>query len=238
MADSKLVDVEIYSGGFYKGRYDSAGKAHKLERITPHHVAGVMTAEGIGNYFAPRTRKASPTYGIGNDGKICQCVKEEDTPWTTSSRANDCRAITFEISNSKHGDAYGWPISDAAYESTIALMTDICQRYNKDKLVWIPDKSKSLSYVVQDNELLVTIHQWFSATACPGPFLLSHMEDIVSKVNYRLRQTAQPEPWYAPAVAWCKAEGLMVGDTRPLDPLSRAEMAQILFNLHNKKGII
>lgn len=238
MADSKLVSVEDYSQGFYPGRNDKQGRPQKLERLTIHHTAGVVSAETIGAMFRRKSRQASCTYGIGNDGRIVQCVKEEDTPWTSSSRENDCRAITFEVSNSKAGDAYGWPVSDAAYSALIDLIVDICQRHGKRRVVWLGDKDKSLAYRVKDDELLMTVHQWFAATACPGPYLLARMGDIADRVNARLDTPEQPEPWYAPAVAWCKAEGLMVDDTRPNDPLTRAEAAQILFNIHNKKGVL
>lgn len=40
----------------------------------------------------------------------------------------------------------------------------------------------------------------------------------------------EPQPWYAEAMAWAKDNGIMDG-TRPEDTATRAEVAQMLFNL-------
>ncbi len=42
-----------------------------------------------------------------------------------------------------------------------------------------------------------------------------------------------PEPWYAPAMRWAKEQGICDG-TRPEEPATRAEVAQMIMNYHNK----
>ena len=44
---------------------------------------------------------------------------------------------------------------------------------------------------------------------------------------------APPEPWYAPAMRWAKEQGICDG-TRPEEPATRAEVAQMIMNYHNK----
>jgi GH25 family lysozyme M1 (1,4-beta-N-acetylmuramidase) len=44
---------------------------------------------------------------------------------------------------------------------------------------------------------------------------------------------APPEPWYAPAMRWAKEQGICDG-TRPEAPATRAEVAQMIMNYHNK----
>lgn len=42
------------------------------------------------------------------------------------------------------------------------------------------------------------------------------------------------EPWYSPAVIWAKGNGIMDG-TRPEEPATRAEVAQMLYNYDEKR---
>ncbi len=52
---------------------------------------------------------------------------------------------------------------------------DICQRNGIEKLNYTGDTSGNL-----------TMHKWFSATNCPGPYLESKFADIANEVNKRL----------------------------------------------------
>ena len=90
--------------------YTSGRKGKKVCKITPHHCAGILTAEQIGKIFARASRNASATYGIGNDGIIACFVDEENRPWTSSSPSNDYQAITIEVSNCEVGGE--WKISE------------------------------------------------------------------------------------------------------------------------------
>ena len=163
MSNSSLASKSILSPNYNK-------RTEKICKITPHHAAGVLTAESLAKIFSSKSRGASSNYVIGNDGKIILVVDESNRAWTSSSAWNDQRAITIEVSNSKTGG--NWPISDAAYNSLINLCVDICKRNGIDKLEFTGDKNGSL-----------TMHKMFKATACPGPYLESKMPEIASKVN-------------------------------------------------------
>ena len=93
---------------------------------------------------------------VGNDGRIGLCVEEANRPWTSSSGANDNRAITFEVCNSATGG--NWPVSDKAFNALVNLCTDICRRYGKKKLLWISDKNTALAYEPKADEMLLTMH--------------------------------------------------------------------------------
>lgn len=144
----------------------------KINAIVIHHVAGNATVEAIGAVFAQSSRQASSNYGIGTDGRIACYVHEENRAWTTSSREIDNRAITLEVANCS--GAPDWKVSDQALESTIALCVDICRRYGF-RLTYTGDKKGSLH-----------MHQWYAATACPGPYLGSKFPYIAEEVNRRL----------------------------------------------------
>ena len=124
-----------------------------ITKITPHHMAGVLTAQAFCNIVTNPSREMSANYGIGNDGTIALTCPEGDRSWCSSSPWNDHRAVTIEVSNSSYGGE--WPISDAAYNALIDLCVDICKRNNIPKLVFTGDTSGSL-----------TFHYMYTATAC------------------------------------------------------------------------
>jgi len=164
MVGSNLVTKKaLLTAGFTPGR---AGK--KICRITPHHAVGNLTVERIGQVL--ESSKISATYGI-QDENIAQYVSEENRPWTSSSAANDNEAITIEIANNcsvADGDKLGWPISDKSLDTFIKLAVDIMIRYDFPPLV------------VGEN---LTWHSMFSATVCPGPYLMSKMQHIADTCN-------------------------------------------------------
>lgn len=165
---SSLATLHMWSPNHYNGR------AYPISKLTIHHVAGKVKAATLGNVFLNPERKASSTYGIGYDGETAQFVDEADAPWTSSNYDNDNRAITIEVSNSACGG--DWPVSDAALEALIRLCAD-CVRRNPGikEIDFTGDKSGNL-----------TMHKWFAATACPGPYLESKFPYIAAEVNRRL----------------------------------------------------
>lgn len=147
----------------------------KIMKITPHHMAGNCTIETCGEIFARSSRGASSNYGIGTDGRIGMYVEECNRSWCSSSGANDHQAITIEVANDS--DAPNWHVSDKALAALIDLCTDICIRHGIEKLVFTGDKTGNL-----------TMHKYFAATACPGPYLESKFPYIAAEVNKRLGQ--------------------------------------------------
>ena len=156
-----------------------SARTARIDRITIHHVAGKTTVEALGAVFAPTSRQASANYGIGYDGRIGLYVAENHRAWTSSNRDNDNRAITIEVSND--GGAPDWHVSDAALEALIALCVDICQRNGIPQLNFTGDTSGNL-----------TMHKWFAATDCPGPYLGGKFPYIAQEVNRRLGAAAKP----------------------------------------------
>jgi hypothetical protein len=173
MSNSSLVDYTKLSPNCYKPR------KYKIEKITIHHVAGVASVETLGNIFATTSRKASCNYGIGSDGRIALIVDEANGSWCSSNYDNDNRAITIEVSNSAVGGE--WPVSDHVLSRLIDLCTDICERNDIKRLNYTGDKSGNL-----------TMHCWFAATACPGPYLKSKYQYIADEVNKRLGASSLP----------------------------------------------
>lgn len=172
MSNSSLADIVMISP-------NSSPRTAKIDTITIHHMATVSSAEACAASFLPASRNASANYCIGNDGDVALSVEEARRAWTSSNRDNDNRAVTIEVSNSQRGG--DWPVSDAAMEKLVELCVDICQR-NGFRLNYTGDKSGNL-----------TMHKWFAATACPGPYLESRFPWIAEEVNRRLEGEPAPE---------------------------------------------
>ena len=147
-------------------------------------MAGRLTAAQCANIFKNPARQASSNYGIGYNGEIACYVDEENRAWTSSNRANDCQAITIEVSNSSTGG--DWPISDASWNALVKLCVDICRRYNF-----------RLNYDGTPNGSL-TRHNMFANTNCPGPYLEARLPELARIVNAKLDGEPIPDPQPTP----------------------------------------
>ena len=167
MAYSSLVNYINYSPNF------NAPRNNAIRKITIHHMAGNLSVEQCGNIFANPSRQASSNYGIGSDGRVGLYVDEANRSWCSSSPDNDHQAITIEVANDVIGG--NWHVSDVALAKLIDLCVDICERNGIDRLVFTGNASGNL-----------TLHKYFAATLCPGPYLESKMPYIAQEVNRRL----------------------------------------------------
>lgn len=173
MSNSSLVDYVRISPNSTNPR------KNPISVITIHHMAGNLSVESCGAVFAPTSRQASSNYGIGTDGRVGLYVDEANRSWCSSNAANDNKAVTIEVANDDTTSGT-WHVSDAALAKLIDLCTDICKRNGIAKLYFTGDKSGNL-----------TMHKWFAATACPGPYLESKFPYIAAEVNKRLTGNAE-----------------------------------------------
>lgn len=200
MSNSKLVNYVKISPNSNNPRN------HKIDKITIHHMAGNASIEAIGEDFYRPERRASSNYAVGTDGRVAMYVEEANRAWTSSSGENDHRAITIEVAND--GGAPDWHVSDIALEKTIELCVDICLRNDIEALNFTGDTTGNL-----------TMHKWFAATACPGPYLESKFPYIVKEVNKRLKEARTPKKdntpntWAVDAVEWAKKNNILRGTT-------------------------
>ncbi len=181
MSNSSLVDYVKISPN------KNSPRNKPITKITIHHMAGFMSVEECGTMFAQSSRQASSNYAIDSSGKVGMYVEEKDRSWCSSSPENDHQAITIEVANST--GAPDWKISDKAMEKLIELCTDICKRNNIKKLNFTGDKNGNL-----------TMHKYFAATACPGPYLESKFPYIAEEVNKRLNTTTNG--WKKSGLQW------------------------------------
>lgn len=209
--------------------YTNGRAGYKICKFTPHHMAGVLTGEQCAKLFQRSSRNASSNYCIGNDGRIVGSVDENNRAWTSASKSNDCQAITVEVSNSSTGG--DWPISEAAWNSLVNLAVDVCTRYGF-RLVFDGTPNGSLTY-----------HSMFAATACPGPYLKSKMEELARVVNAKLDEANKPEVKPVPAPTTKHQIGEVVkingvytssNSTKKLNPLrDSGKITKIVAGAHN-----
>ena len=174
MSDSPLAAKALLSP-------HSRPRTGKIDTITVHHAACVgASAEAIARLFQDEKRRASCNYCVGTAGEIVLCVPEARAALTSSSAANDGRAVTIEVANC--GGAPDWPASDAAFAALTALCADVCRRNGIDRLRWRGDPS----LVGQVERQNMTVHRWFAPTACPGDYLYNKMGELAEAVNARL----------------------------------------------------
>lgn len=158
MTFSPLISGTVPHNGKYSSR-----QGRPVAKIVQHHWAG--TGGGIERMTGPD--QASCTYIITTDGRILGHVPEEFRPWTSGSFEADADAITIEVQNTgravngNDSDPGSWPISDAAYNSIIALLVDVAHRYG-----WGGITSSNYRG-----------HREFSSTACPGGYLWARMDN-------------------------------------------------------------
>lgn len=175
MSNSSLAKEKYpaYSGNYTKGRNA------KISEICIHHMAGVLTAKQCGAIFQRKGRNGSSNYGIGKNGEIAVYVDENDTAWCNSNWASNCRSVSIETSNDKTGG--NWTVSSKTLNSLIKLVADIAKRNNMGTLV----KGKN-----------VTWHSMYANTSCPGKYLLSKMDYIISEANKinNTKPTPTPKP--------------------------------------------
>lgn len=182
MSNSSLVSYTKLSPNH------SGQRTHVVDRITPHCVVGQCSVERLGKIFAKTSRKASCQYGIGVDGRVGMYVEEKNRSWCSSSNANDQRAITIECASDATAP---YAFNNAVYNKLIELCVDICKRYNKTKLLWFGDKTKTLNYEPASDEMVLTVHRWFAKKSCPGDWMYDRMGDLASKVTEKLNTPAE-----------------------------------------------
>lgn len=173
MANSKLATCK------WSGKTDHYNvRDHKIDKITIHHMAGNLSLTGC--CTSVQARGGSCNYCIDSKGNIGVMIDEQYRAWTTNNRTNDMRAVTIEVANDS-GEP-NWHVSDKALAALIDLCVDICKRNGIKELNYTGNKSGNL-----------TMHKWYWATACPGPYLSGKFPYIASEVNKRLSGTSQTD---------------------------------------------
>lgn len=172
----------------------SGKRTQQIRHIVIHHNAGINSIESLHKFFLSGSRQVSANYGIGNDGRIACFVDEENRAWTTGGDDPDQKAITIEVSNCEVGGQ--WRISDKAMQSLIKLVADIIQRYQITGEIYTGDKRG-----------ILLKHYYYSATACPGPYLSSKFGYIADEAKKLIKTSASNGKLYRVQAGAFKEKG-------------------------------
>lgn len=211
---------------------NQSARSSPISFIVPHCVVGQCTIEALGHLFAERSRAASSNYGIDKDGRV-GCFVDESTgrSWCSSSTWLDDRGVTIECASDVSAP---WAFRPVVYEKLVELCTDICKRNGKTKLIWLGDKETTLNYKPAADEMLLAVHRWFANKACPGDWMMEHMDDLASRVTQNL-SPEEPSEWARVSCQKAIEKGVVsgYGDGRYgwRDNITREQMIVILDRL-------
>lgn len=120
----------------------------KIEFITRHHLAGILTTEQTWQVW--QDRQASAHYVVENSGRIGQLVWDRDTAWANANSWANSRTIAIEHSNSS--GAPGWSINETVIREGARLAAALCWYYKLGRPVFGKN--------IRD-------HREFGQTSCP-----------------------------------------------------------------------
>jgi hypothetical protein len=173
--------------GIQDNGFGGSRNGQPINGVVIHHVAGTNGLKYVAN---ANTRNSHPTYHISNSGAVTGIVNPDRRPYSTGGTP-DPNAVTFEIDNSSAGG--DWPVSPAALEALINVIV-----YHGSQS---PRAGKGFAKnlpAVKQSEFFIAWHSQYKATACPGPFIMSQLDYIVSECNKRASGVAPVPSSVAP----------------------------------------
>ena len=195
-----MTTIQAHSSNYTKGR------TKKIDHIVLHYTAGDGdTAENNGKYFQSTDRNASAHYFVDEDS-VVRSVADGDTAWHAGNWDMNCRSVGVEMCSKK--DAAGnYYIPERTINHAQFLVKTLMKQYGV-----------TLQNVIR--------HYDVTKKRCPAPLV----EEAAWKAFKNGLTDKSPEPAAAWAeYAWQAAAQKGVCDgTRPLEPVTRQELAVIL----------
>jgi hypothetical protein len=176
--------------GIQDNGFGGSRNGQPINGVVIHHVAGTNGLRYVAN---ANTRNSHPTYHISNSGAVTGIVNPDRRPYSTGGTP-DPNAVTFEIDNSSAGG--DWPVSSAAIEALIDVIV-----YHASQSPRAGKGFAKNQKAVAQSEFFIAWHSQYSATACPGPFIMSQLDYIVSECNKRASGVAPSAPASAPVAS-------------------------------------
>jgi hypothetical protein len=173
--------------GIQDNGFGGSRNGQPINGVVIHHVAGTNGLRYVAN---ANSRNSHPTYHISNSGAVTGIVRPSRRPYSTGG-VPDPNAVTFEIDNSSMGGE--WPVSAAALESLIDVIVFHASQSPRAGKGFAKNQP-----AVRQSEFFIAWHSQYSATACPGPFVMSQLDYIVSECNKRAAPVAPATPQSTP----------------------------------------
>jgi hypothetical protein len=150
--------------------------------VTFHHNGGVgVSFDQILETWT--TREASAHFDVDAKGNVAQFVKVDEYAWAVGDTAGNESTISIEMTDQT--GAPNWVVADVTWKSAARLAA------------WL------FVHVIGAAPTAENIfpHRHWSSTDCPGPFVMSHFNDIVAEVQaqYAILKGESPTPAPAPS---------------------------------------
>jgi hypothetical protein len=160
--------------GVIDNGFGGSRNGRSINGVVIHHVAGT---NGLAYVANANDRNSHPTYHISKSGAVTGIVHPDRRPYSTGGTP-DPNAVTFEIDNSSTGG--DWPVSDSSLDALIDVIV-----YHASQS---PRSGRGFALndpVVAQVEFFIAWHSQYKATACPGGYIKSKLDYIVSECNKR-----------------------------------------------------
>jgi PAS domain-containing protein len=155
---------------------------YQKKSVTLHHNGGVrFSHQTILNIW--RSRPASAHFDADAAGDIAQYVEAHEYAWAVGNTRGNCETISIEMANLTGAPSY--EVGEATWRSAARLAG------------WL------FAHVIHARPTTTNffLHQHWSATACPGPFVKAHYGEILRAAQAAYDQFVGPHPAPSPAPA-------------------------------------
>lgn len=154
----------------------------KITHVTLHHMTIVAPADDPTSTVAVEGaydtwmggRAASANYGVSGE-LVWQYVSDNDAAWSDANSTSNNSTLSIEHANSTAGPT--WQISDQTMATGARLVATLHRLYGLGR----PSRKT------------VRMHRDYYATACPGPYMVDHLNDYIAAAG-RWYDGETPEP--------------------------------------------
>jgi hypothetical protein len=136
---------------------------YKKTSVTIHHNAGINTFQQILDGW--KTQPSSAHFDVDAEGDVAQYVETDKYAWAVGSTAGNQSSISIEQCNSGIGG--NWPVSETTWKASARLAAWLFVHE-----IGEPPTSSNLHP-----------HHYWSATACPGPYMDGIWSEYLAEVQ-------------------------------------------------------
>jgi hypothetical protein len=149
-------------------KHFTSPRRSQITHVTLHHMTIVAPADKPrstvaleGCYRTWQNREASANYGVSGE-LVWQFVSDFDAAWSDANNTSNHSTLSIEHANSTAGPK--WQISDETMRTGQRLVATLHRLYGLGR----PSRKT------------VRVHQDYYATACPGPYMMAHLDDYIA----------------------------------------------------------
>lgn len=152
-----LIDELSETGHVYHTKY-------RKRSVTFHHNGGNLSFEDVLRTWT--FKKASAHFDSNEFGNIAQFVDAEEYAWAVGNTEGNKETISIELAN-KTGAPH-WEVNEATWKSGARLAG------------WL------FAHVIEEEPTHknVLLHDHWSATECPGPYIRSIYRELLAEVQH------------------------------------------------------